>query len=48
MIRNLAVLAAEGDSPAGDLIRQNDTLAGALCIGFVIVVALLLLNRKGK
>lgn len=46
MIRTLTAVAAEG-SPAGDLIRQHETLAGALCIGAVVAV-IWVLTRIGK
>lgn len=46
MIRTLTTLAAEG-SPAGDFIRQNETLAGFVCIGAVIF-GIWLLTRIGK
>lgn len=47
MIRTLSVLAAEG-SPAGDMIRENDTLVGAGCVVLVVVVILVLVNRGKK
>lgn len=46
MNRMLTVLA-EG-SPAGDAIRTNETLYGALCIGAVVVAVVLLMTRGGK
>lgn len=47
MIRSLASLAAEG-SPLGDMIRENDTLAGFICMGLVALVIVGLLTRKKK
>lgn len=47
MIRSLATLAQEG-SPVGDVIRQNETLSGSICIGLVLIVAVLLVLRSGK
>lgn len=46
MIRMLAIAAEEG-SPVGDLIRQNETLAGFLCIA-AVVLAVLALVRFSK
>lgn len=49
MIRTITVLAADGEgSPLGDLIRQNDTLTGFICIGLVVLVVVALLTRSKK
>jgi hypothetical protein len=43
MIRTITMLAAESEgSPLGDMIRQNETLSGFLCIGAVVVGAIVL------
>jgi hypothetical protein len=44
MIRSLA---AEG-SPVGDMIRENNTLAGFICMGLVVLLILGLVFRKKK
>ncbi len=40
---NLIHLAADGEgSPVGDAIRQNETLAGFVCIGVVLLAIVIL------
>ena len=46
-MNHLLNLAAEG-SPVGDMIRENDTLAGFICMGLVALVILGLVFRKKK
>lgn len=46
-MNHLLNLAAEG-SPVGDMIRENDTLAGFICMGLVALVVIGLLTRKRR
>ncbi len=46
---NLIHLAADGEgSPVGDMIRQNETLSGFICIGLVILVVIVLAGFTKK